>query len=83
LLDASKHEIASLLQWSDTEVPIAILTDDDSLVHLVGTRVYENDLARAMVAQTERPFLTTAQGNALKEPTVKSWSTTTWSGRSD
>jgi hypothetical protein len=31
----------------------------------------ENDLAGAMVAQTDRAFLTIAQGNAPKEPTVK------------
>jgi len=31
----------------------------------------ENDLAGAMVAQTDRAFLAMAQGNAPKEPTVK------------
>jgi hypothetical protein len=33
--------------------------------------IHKNDLARAMVAQTERAFLAIAQGNAAKEPTVK------------
>ena len=31
----------------------------------------ENDLAGAMVAQTDRAFLAIAQGDAPKEPTVK------------
>ena len=33
--------------------------------------IHKNDLARAMVAQTEQAFLSIAQGNAPKEPTVK------------
>jgi len=33
--------------------------------------IHKNDLARAMVAQSERAFLTIAQGNAPKEATVK------------
>jgi hypothetical protein len=32
--------------------------------------IHKNDLARAMVAQTEQAFLAIAQGNAPKEPTV-------------
>jgi uncharacterized protein YbjT (DUF2867 family) len=33
--------------------------------------IHRNDLARAMVAQSEQAFLAIAQGNALREPTVK------------
>jgi len=33
--------------------------------------IHKNDLARAMVAQTERAFLAISQGNAPKGPTVK------------
>jgi uncharacterized protein YbjT (DUF2867 family) len=33
--------------------------------------IHKNDLARAMVAQSEQAFLAIAQGNASKEPTVK------------
>jgi uncharacterized protein YbjT (DUF2867 family) len=33
--------------------------------------IHKNDLARAMVAQSERAFFAIAQGDALKEPTVK------------
>jgi hypothetical protein len=33
--------------------------------------LHKNDLARAMVAQTEQAFLAIAQGNAPKERTVK------------
>lgn len=33
--------------------------------------VHKNDLARAMVAQSEKAFLAIVQGNAPKEPTVK------------
>ena len=33
--------------------------------------IHKNDLARAMVAQSEQAFLAIAQGNAPKEPTVK------------
>ncbi len=33
--------------------------------------VHKNDLARAMVAQSEQAFLAIMQGNAPKEPTVK------------
>jgi hypothetical protein len=33
--------------------------------------IHKNDLARAMVAQTEQAFLAIAPGNAPKEPTVK------------
>ena len=33
-------KIAGLLQWSECEVTIAILTDDDSPVHLIGTRAW-------------------------------------------
>jgi hypothetical protein len=33
--------------------------------------IHKNDLARAMVAQTEQAFLAIVQGNAPKEPTVK------------
>jgi hypothetical protein len=33
--------------------------------------IHKNDLARAMVAQTEQAFLAFAQGNAPKVPTVK------------
>src|SRR5580693_3002632 len=33
--------------------------------------IYKNDLARAMVAQSEHAFLAIAQGNAPKEATVK------------
>jgi len=33
--------------------------------------IHNNDLARAMVAQTEQAFLAIAQGNAPKEPTAK------------
>jgi hypothetical protein len=33
--------------------------------------IHKNDVARAMVAQTEQAFLAIAQGNAPKEPTVK------------
>ena len=33
--------------------------------------IYKNDLARAMVAQSEQAFLAIAQGNGPKEATVK------------
>jgi hypothetical protein len=33
--------------------------------------IHKNDLARAMVAQSEQAFLAIAQGNAPKEATVK------------
>jgi hypothetical protein len=33
--------------------------------------IHKNDLARAMVAQSEQAFLAIAQGNAPREPTVK------------
>jgi hypothetical protein len=33
--------------------------------------IHTNDVARAMVAQTEQAFLAIAQGNAPKEATVK------------
>jgi hypothetical protein len=33
--------------------------------------IHKNDLARAMVAQTEQAFLAIAQGNAPKEPTAR------------
>jgi hypothetical protein len=33
--------------------------------------IHKNDLARAMVAQSEKAFLALAQGNAPKEPTVR------------
>jgi hypothetical protein len=33
--------------------------------------IHKNDLARAMVAQTEQAFLAIAHGNASKAPTVK------------
>jgi hypothetical protein len=33
--------------------------------------IHKNDLARAMVAQSERAFLAIAQGNAPKEAIVK------------
>src|SRR5580700_8457208 len=33
-------KIAGLLQWGEYEVTIAILTDDDSPVHLIGTRAW-------------------------------------------
>jgi len=33
--------------------------------------IHKNDLARAMVAQSEQAFLAIAQGDAPKEPTVK------------
>jgi len=33
--------------------------------------IHKNDLAPAMVAQTEQAFLAIAQGDAPKEPTVK------------
>ena len=33
--------------------------------------IHKNDLARTMVARTERAFLAIAQGNAPKKPTVK------------
>ena len=33
--------------------------------------MYKNDLARAMVAQSEKAFLAMAQGNAPKGTTVK------------
>ena len=33
--------------------------------------IHKNDLARAMVAQSEQASLAIAQGNAPKEPTVK------------
>jgi uncharacterized protein YbjT (DUF2867 family) len=33
--------------------------------------IHKNDLARAMVAQSKQAFLTIAQGNAPKQPTVK------------
>lgn len=33
--------------------------------------IHKNDIARAMVAQSEQAFLSIAQGNAFKEPTVK------------
>ena len=33
--------------------------------------IHKNDLARAMVAQSEQAFLAIAQGNAPQEPTVK------------
>jgi hypothetical protein len=33
--------------------------------------IHKNDLARAMVAQSEQALLTIAQGNARKEATVK------------
>jgi hypothetical protein len=33
--------------------------------------IHKNDLARAMVAQTEQAFLAIAHANAPKEPTVK------------
>ncbi len=33
--------------------------------------IHKNDLARAMVAQTEQAFLAIAQGNAPRDPTVK------------
>ena len=33
--------------------------------------IHKNDLARAMVAQSEQVFLAIAQGNAPKEPIVK------------
>ena len=33
--------------------------------------IHKNDLARAMVAQSEQAFLAIALGNAPKEPTVK------------
>ena len=33
--------------------------------------IHKNDLARAMVAQTEQAFLAIGQGNAPKEPTVE------------
>ena len=33
--------------------------------------IHKNDLARAMVAQSEQAFLSIAQGNAPKETTVK------------
>jgi len=33
--------------------------------------IHKNDLARAMVAQSEQAFFAIAQGNALKEATVK------------
>ena len=41
--------------------------------------IHTNDVARAMVAQTEQAFLAIAQGNAPKEPTVRIWSKRTWS----
>ena len=33
--------------------------------------IHKNDLARAMVAQSEQAYLAIAQGNAPKKPTVK------------
>ena len=33
--------------------------------------IHKNDIARAMVAQSEQAFLAIAQGNAPKEATVK------------
>src|SRR5689334_25277765 len=33
--------------------------------------IHKNDIARAMVSQSEQAFLTIAQGNAPKEPVVK------------
>jgi hypothetical protein len=33
--------------------------------------IHKNDLARAMVAQSQQAFLAIVQGNALKEATVK------------
>jgi hypothetical protein len=33
--------------------------------------IHKNDLARAMVAQSEQAFFAIAQGNAPKGPTVK------------
>jgi hypothetical protein len=33
--------------------------------------IHKNDLARAMVAQSEQAFVAIAQGNVPKEPTVK------------
>ena len=33
--------------------------------------IHKNDLARAMVAQSEQAFLAIAQGNAHEAPTVK------------
>ena len=41
--------------------------------------IHKNDLARAMVAQSEQAFLAIARGNAPKEAIVTSWSTRRWS----
>ena len=41
--------------------------------------IHKNDLARAMVAQSEQAFRAIAQGNAPKEATVKILDTRRWS----
>ena len=46
-----RAKIAGLLQWSECEVTIAILTDDDSPMHLIGTQAW---IERAVLAEGKR-----------------------------